>query len=331
MPRPRPPWPRPPKPVLIADGGGISNNPRFRSGQRVALEVHPLAYEIPPISDAELETFAEDARKHGIVTPLLLIPDHNDPMRKQTAKPGEQPLVLDKDGKPIPKLKVGDGRHRLFVASQFDQPVRLELFDGTEEEARERIVSLNVRRRMLHPRRSPRSCARSCSRLRKPRPRNDAEKVIARAEKVASHGGIPPRLPMLRRRTEGPKSRSSKLSGTPSASTPCAALPHSMTRPRQRRRRSAANTSRTLRCVATRSKKRRASKASPNLRTCRRKARPAATATPTRCTNCATHAANSIPNSKGTQTSKDRVDRLQQIIREAMELLTLERKTQGRR
>ena len=135
--------------VRIAEGGGLSNNARFRQGQRVKLEVHPLAYELPPMGAAELERMAEDVKRHGIVMPLLLIPDHDDPLRKQTAKPGEQPLVRDKQGKPLPKLKVGDGRHRLFLASQYDLPVRLELFEGTEQEARERIVSLNVHRRML--------------------------------------------------------------------------------------------------------------------------------------------------------------------------------------
>lgn len=136
-------------PVLIAKGGGIPDNPRFKAGQQVALEVHPLAYELPAMTDEELNRLAKDVRANGIAMPLLLVPDHADPMRKQTAKPGEQPLVLDKDGQPIPKLKVGDGRHRLFLASQYNLPVRLELFEGTEQEARERIVSLNIHRRML--------------------------------------------------------------------------------------------------------------------------------------------------------------------------------------
>lgn len=139
--------------VLIADGGGIPNNPRFRAGQRVALEVHPIAFELPPMTDAELERLAEDVKQHGIAMPLLLVPDHADPLREQrAAKPGQKPpLVLDKQGRPIPKLKVGDGRHRLALASRFDLPVRLELFDGTEQEARERVVSLNIHRRMLNP------------------------------------------------------------------------------------------------------------------------------------------------------------------------------------
>jgi hypothetical protein len=137
-------------PVMIAAGGGIPGNARFKAGQRVALEIHPLAYELPPMTNEELDRLAKDVRQRGIAMPLLLIPDHNDPVRKRTAKPGVQPLKLDKAGQPIPKLKVGDGRHRVFLASQYDLPVRLELFEGTEQEARERIVSLNIHRRMLN-------------------------------------------------------------------------------------------------------------------------------------------------------------------------------------
>jgi hypothetical protein len=99
---------------------------------RHTFQVHPLASAIPPMSPAEQEQVRADIAEHGVRLPLILYPDPSD----KTAR-----------GKP--KLKVLDGRHRLQFASVLGKPVRVELFVGSEVEARAYVASMNLHRRQL--------------------------------------------------------------------------------------------------------------------------------------------------------------------------------------
>jgi hypothetical protein len=85
------------------------------------LEVHPLAHLLPQIPVGELAKLRVDIEQHGVLVPLLMFED-----------------------------KVLDGRHRLYLAAKLDKPVRLEEFEGTEQEARARVGSLNLWRRHLN-------------------------------------------------------------------------------------------------------------------------------------------------------------------------------------
>ena len=84
------------------------------------LKVHPLALTIPQMTGAELELLRKDVQAFGIREPLMLFED----------------LVLD-------------GRHRLYMASEYDLPVHLEEFKGDEAAARQYVFSANIIRRHL--------------------------------------------------------------------------------------------------------------------------------------------------------------------------------------
>lgn len=99
---------------------------------RNTLQVHPLAFAIPPMTASEQEQVRADIAEHGVRMPLTLYPDTTDKTTRHT-----------------PKLKVLDGRHRLQFASALGKSVRVEVFDGSEQEAREFVWSMNVARRHL--------------------------------------------------------------------------------------------------------------------------------------------------------------------------------------
>jgi hypothetical protein len=99
---------------------------------RHTLQVHPLAFAIPPMTTAEQEAVRADIDEHGVRLPLVLYPD-----------------LADKTARGKPKLKVLDGRHRLQFASALGKPVRVELFEGSDDEARAFVASLNLHRRQL--------------------------------------------------------------------------------------------------------------------------------------------------------------------------------------
>jgi hypothetical protein len=127
------------RPGLLLQGHSapLKVNVRTQSGGRTyirarELEIHPLALAIPPMSAAEQTLVLNDIETNGVKVPVVLYPDPDDP----TAR-----------GKP--KLKVLDGRHRTYFASVTGQPIVLEEFEGTEEEARQHVISLNLNRRQL--------------------------------------------------------------------------------------------------------------------------------------------------------------------------------------
>lgn len=84
------------------------------------LRLHDLAKSLPTMSTDEFNGFVADVRAHGINKPVLVLGD----------------LVLD-------------GRHRVAVADAFNIPVQVESFDGTEEQAVDRVLSENVHRWQL--------------------------------------------------------------------------------------------------------------------------------------------------------------------------------------
>lgn len=104
---------------------------RIRKGRNV-FQVHPLALALPPMTAAEQDGLRADIERHGVRQPLVLYPDQ-----------------AEKTARGTPLLKVLDGRHRLQFASTLGKPVRVEVFDGTEEEARQLVASLNLHRRHL--------------------------------------------------------------------------------------------------------------------------------------------------------------------------------------
>jgi hypothetical protein len=86
------------------------------------LRLHELAKMLPTMTDEEFSAFVEDVRAHGINKPILLLKGTD--------------LVLD-------------GRHRVAVADALGVEVRVDDFIGTEEQARDRVMSENVHRRHL--------------------------------------------------------------------------------------------------------------------------------------------------------------------------------------
>jgi hypothetical protein len=87
---------------------------------RKDLEVHPLALTIPQMTGAEINLLRKDVQEYGIREPLVLF-----------------------------EGKVLDGRHRLYMASEYDLPVHLREFEGDEASARQYVFSANVVRRQL--------------------------------------------------------------------------------------------------------------------------------------------------------------------------------------
>ena len=96
------------------------------------LDVHPLALAIPPMTAAEQEAIRKDIERNGVKVPLVLFQDKDD-----------------KTARGRTKYKILDGRHRGYFASQSGQPVDVEVFQGTEEEAKAHVASLNLYRRQL--------------------------------------------------------------------------------------------------------------------------------------------------------------------------------------
>lgn len=85
------------------------------------LKVHPLADLMPAMPDDEFDALKEDIRAHGLREPLVVF----------------EGMILD-------------GRHRKMVCERlgFAPPVRV--FEGTEDDARALVISLNLRRRHLN-------------------------------------------------------------------------------------------------------------------------------------------------------------------------------------
>ena len=84
------------------------------------------------MTPAEQQAIRADIERHGVKVPVLMYPD-----------------ASDLSGKGKPRSKVLDGRHRAYFASVTGQPIVLEEFEGTEQEARDHVVSLNLHRRHL--------------------------------------------------------------------------------------------------------------------------------------------------------------------------------------
>ena len=99
---------------------------------RHTFEVHPLSLAIPPMTDDEQKAVRADIEQHGVRVPIVLYRD---------------PAHVSSKGKP--KLKILDGRHRAQFASALGLPVLVEIFTGSESEARAYVASLNLRRRQL--------------------------------------------------------------------------------------------------------------------------------------------------------------------------------------
>jgi hypothetical protein len=113
--------------VEVEGGGGDE----VRKGWHT-FQVHPLAFSIPPMTAAEQQSVRADIAAHGVRQPLVLYRDAAD---------------LTPRGKS--KWKVLDGRHRLQFASVLKKPVRVDIFEGSEEEAKGLVASLNLHRRQL--------------------------------------------------------------------------------------------------------------------------------------------------------------------------------------
>jgi len=88
--------------------------------QERAYRLHPLARAIPQVAEKEFLELAVDVKAHGVRVPIVVF-----------------------DG------QVLDGRHRLALAAALEVPVRVDEFTGTEDEARDHVISMNVKRRHL--------------------------------------------------------------------------------------------------------------------------------------------------------------------------------------
>ena len=87
-----------------------------------SLRLHKFAKALPTMADKEFEDFVADVRTHGVNNPILVL------------KGTDQVL---------------DGRHRVAVADALGLEMRVTEFEGTEEHARDRVLSENVHRRHL--------------------------------------------------------------------------------------------------------------------------------------------------------------------------------------
>jgi hypothetical protein len=88
--------------------------------ERRQFEVHPLAFTIPPMTEQERETLRASIARDGVKMPLTIY-----------------------------EKKVLEGRNRLYFASELDKPVRIVEFEGTQEEARRYVMTVNIARRHL--------------------------------------------------------------------------------------------------------------------------------------------------------------------------------------
>jgi hypothetical protein len=84
------------------------------------MNVHRLAEELPPMTDAEYRDLVADIRANGLKVPLVVYQN-----------------------------RLLDGRHRLRACEELGVPVRYEQFAGTLQEAEAHMLSLNIHRRHL--------------------------------------------------------------------------------------------------------------------------------------------------------------------------------------
>jgi ParB-like chromosome segregation protein Spo0J len=89
------------------------------------LQVHPVADWFPMMSGKPLKDFKTDIDEQSQDLPAL--------------------IWKNKDG----KLEILDGRHRRDVCVELKRDLRVQQFEGTEEEARNEIISRNLHRRHL--------------------------------------------------------------------------------------------------------------------------------------------------------------------------------------
>jgi len=97
---------------VIGPRGGITTQ-RF--------ELHPLALAIPPMTEDERELLRASIERDGVKVPIEIY-----------------------------QKKILDGRNRAYFAAQLGKPVHLSVFEGTEEEARRHVLTLNIHRRHLN-------------------------------------------------------------------------------------------------------------------------------------------------------------------------------------
>ena len=125
--------------LLLRGMSDVTLNVRTKSHGREFVKehtfgVHPLALVIPPMTEEEQARLRADIEANGVDVPIVLFADETD----RTAR-----------GKPIEKIL--DGRHRGFFASVTGRPVTVERFEGTVEQARDKVFRLNLLRRHLTP------------------------------------------------------------------------------------------------------------------------------------------------------------------------------------
>lgn len=96
------------------------------SSTATTYRVHPLADLLPRMTDLEFSELCVDIELHGQREPAIVYRD---------------------DG----ELLLLDGRHRARACEALGIPLRTTTFEGTEDEARALVLSLNVHRRHLTP------------------------------------------------------------------------------------------------------------------------------------------------------------------------------------
>lgn len=84
------------------------------------FRLHPLARKVPQLPEKDFMGMAEDIKQHGVRVPLVIY----------------EGMILD-------------GRHRIAIASALQLPVVVNEFQGTEQDAIDLVVSMNVMRRHL--------------------------------------------------------------------------------------------------------------------------------------------------------------------------------------
>jgi hypothetical protein len=97
---------------VIGPRGGITQQ---------SFELHPYALAIPPMTLMEREMLRASIERDGVKVPIVIY-----------------------------QKKILDGRNRSYFAWIFKKPVRIEQFEGTDDEARRHVLILNIHRRHLN-------------------------------------------------------------------------------------------------------------------------------------------------------------------------------------
>jgi hypothetical protein len=159
--------------MTVGEGEGAPQQPataRSRAIERLTwqqakeLQVHRFADWFPKMSGRALKDFKADIDEQTLSQPVL--------------------LWRNKDGKP----EILDGRHRRDVSVELKRALKVEYFEGTDEEIWAEIKSRNLHRRHLTPKQRADIAAKRVPELRKQAIEQDKDSKESLSSKRAPKG-----------------------------------------------------------------------------------------------------------------------------------------------